>query len=363
MAQLTERLTALSTGLSAAVLALSPALAAADVKPAASAKTPILLKSLTKEQIKRLGDDDPIDVGGRVTTKAQTLAEIRRLKPQTDVWVAQKASAAAARFQKAGLELASSQKARIESNNIKALAAVAALRQQVEQQKTDPKPTPCAGPHLSSVSTGSTAIYPGMAAFLAAGACFSAQQGNGKLRIEWISDGGSYSPPVTLWNDHLVMVTIPDSLTGLKEQDALVSIVRSDGSASNKATVHFVPLLDTKTIYANDGALVPVCSMGADINDCDPSQGRTFDGVHANTVDITDDTGTDKVKVSLKNGWVLKDKEWEVGNWLSGGGASITYPVGQASTDVTMHFFVHPFGYVRFYAIFLIEGPRGVGHK
>jgi hypothetical protein len=103
--------------------------------------------------------------------------------------------------------------------------------------------------------------------------------------------------------------------------------------------------------------------MGGDINDCDPSPGRTFDGVHANTIDISPDTGTDKVKVSLKNGWVLRDKEWEVGNWLAGGGATLTYPVGAANTDVTMHFLVNPAGYIRYYAIFLIEGPRGVSHK
>ena len=81
-----------------------------------------------------------------------------------------------------------------------------------------------------------------------------------------------------------------------------------------------------KAISAGDPTLIPVCSMGADINDCDPVQGRTFDGVHSNTIDICDDTGMDKVKVSLKNGWVLKSKEWEVGNWPAGGGANITYP-------------------------------------
>ena len=159
------------------------------------------------------------------------------------------------------------------------------------------------------------------------------------------------------------MVSIPDSLSGLREQDAMVSVVRSDGSASNKTTVHFVPILEMKTLSAGDAALIPVCSMGADINDCDPVPGRTFDGAHSNTVDITDDTGTDKVKVSLKNGWVLRDKEWEVGHWLAGGDASLTYPVGASNTDVTMSFFVHPFGYIRFYAIFLIEGPKGVSHK
>ena len=345
-----------------AVLLGARGLGAVEVKSAA-AKKPVDLKTLTAEQIKALPDNDPIDVGGRITTKAQALADLRKIKPEADAWVVQKTSAAAARFQKLSSDFAALQKSRIESNNIKSLAAVAALRQQVEQQKTDTKPTPCAAPHLASVSSGSGGIYAGMAAFLAGGACFGAQQGSGKLHIEWLTDGGSYDPPVTLWNDHLVMVTIPDSLTGLHEQTVLVSVVRSDGSASNKATVHFVPILEMKTLASGDPTLSPVCSMGADINDCDPSPGRTFDGVHANTVDIKNDNGTDKVHVNLKNGWVLRDKEWEVGHWLNGGDASITYPVGASNTDVAMSYMVRPFGYIRFYAIFFIEGPRGVSHK
>ena len=355
----------LSGALLAAVLAPATSLVAVEVKSAALLKKPVALKTLSKEQIKALGDNDPIDVDGKVTTKAQALADLQRLKPQAEAWAAQKASASMAKFQKMSGDFAAGQKSRVDANNIRATAAAAQLRQAIEQQQKEDKkpPTPCAGPHIASVSTGSNPIYPGMAAFLAGGACFGAQQGSGKLRFEWMSDGGSFTPPVTLWNDHLVMISIPDSLTGLREQDAHVSIVRSDGSTSNKITVHFTPLLEMKTLSAGDPTLIPVCSMGADINDCDPVQGRTFDGVHSNTVDITDDHGTDKVKVSLKNGWVLRSREWEVGNWATGGGATINFPVGVSNADVTMGFHVHPFGYIRFYSIFFIEGPRGVSHK
>ena len=149
-----------------AVLLGARGLGAVEVKSAA-AKKPVDLKTLTAEQIKALPDNDPIDVGGRITTKAQALADLRKIKPEADAWVVQKTSAAAARFQKLSSDFAALQKSRIESNNIKSLAAVAALRQQVEQQKTDTKPTPCAAPHLASVSSGSGGIYAGMAAFLA----------------------------------------------------------------------------------------------------------------------------------------------------------------------------------------------------
>ena len=359
-----ERRSAAAVGaLAVTMLGLGRGIDAADVKSAAALKKPVVLKTLTKEQIRALPDIDPIDVNGKITTKAQALADLRKIKPQADAWAAQKASAALVRFQRTSADFAAAQKSRIESSNIRALAAVAQLRQSIEQKPEDKKPTPCAGPHVASVSSGSGGIYPGMAAFLAGGACFGTQQGSGKLRIEWLSDGGAITPPVTLWNDHLVMVSIPDSLSGLREQDALVSVVRSDGSASNKTTVHFVPVLEMKALSAGDPALIPVCSMGADINDCDPVPGRTFDGVHANAIDISPDVGTDKVKVSLKNGWVLREKEWEVGDWLAGGGATLTYPVGAANTDVTMHFLVNPLGYIRYYAIFLIEGPKGVSHK
>ena len=346
-----------------AVFGLGRDLGAADVKSPVVLKKPVALRTLTKEQIQALPDDAPVEIDGKITTRSQARADIQRIKPQADAWVAQKLAASMARFQQMSGDFAAVQKRKIDSNNIRALAAVAQLRQSIEQKADDKKPTPCAGPHIASVSTGSTAIYPGMAAFLAGGACFGSQQGGGKLRFEWLSDGGSYTPPVTLWNDRLVMVSIPDSLAGLREQDGTVSVVRADGSTSNKMTVHFVPLLELKPIYAGDPALIPVCSMGADINDCDPVQGRTFDGVHSNTLDISDDHGTDKVKVALKNGWVLREREWEVGNWLTGGGANIVYPVGVAHTDVSMNFSVHPFGYIRFYSIFFIEGPKGVSHK
>ena len=69
--------------------------------------------------------------------------------------------------------------------------------------------------------------------------------------------------------------------------------------------------------------------------------------------------------MSLKNGWVLRDKEWEVGTGWPGGGASpLTYPVGASNTDVTSELSSSvPFGYIRFYVIFLAEGPKGVSHK
>ena len=77
-----------------------PPLGAAEVKSAAALKKPVVLRTLSKEQIKALPDNDPIDVDGKITTKAQVLAEIHKIKPQADAWVAQKASAAQARFQK-----------------------------------------------------------------------------------------------------------------------------------------------------------------------------------------------------------------------------------------------------------------------
>ena len=178
-----------------AALLGAPGLGAVEVTSAAAAKKPVVLKTLTKEQIKALPDNDPIDVGGRITTKAQVVADVLRIKRRADGGVAKNGSAALASLQRTMADFASAQKTRIESNNIKALAAVAALRQQVEQQKTDTKPTPCAAPHLASVSAGSGGIYPGMAAFLVGGACFGPQQGGGKLRLAWASDAGGPTPP------------------------------------------------------------------------------------------------------------------------------------------------------------------------
>ena len=147
--------------LTALIFAGTP-LDAAEVKSAVALKKPLVLKTLTKEQIKALPDTDPIDVDGKITTKSQALADLQKIKPQAEAWAAQKASAALARFQKTSADFAAGQRTRIDSNNIRALAAVAQLRQQVEQKTDDKKPTPCPGPHIASVSTGSSAIYPGM---------------------------------------------------------------------------------------------------------------------------------------------------------------------------------------------------------
>ena len=331
--------------------------------PRLAIKKPIAVKSLSKEQIKALGDNDPVEIDGKVTTKAQIRADVLKHKATSEAWLAQQMAGAEGRFQKMSGDFGAAQKSKRDAENVKATAAVAKLRQVLEQAKTPtPAPSgkiPCT-PKITSLSNGSNPIYPGMAAFLAGGGCFGSQQGT--LRIEGQFQGGSLSNLISLWNDHLVIVSIPANVTGAPDQTALVSVVRADGTASNKLSVPFVANRELKRLKSNE--VTVVCSYGADINDCDPSAGRTFDGVHANTLDLTSDHGTDKVKFSLKNGWVLHSQEFVTGNWGFGGhGSKGQFPVGQAAGDITYPFTVDPASYIRFYSLVYIEGPVGVPYK
>src|SRR5712692_6821908 len=264
--------------LSAAVLQ-GPVLFAVEVKGTPTARKPVALKSLTKEQIKALPDKEPIEIDGKVTTKTQIIADIQKVKPQADAWHAQQLSAAIGRFEKASSEFRARQKGKLEGDNIAAIAAVSKLRQEIEaedQKKQDKKPTPCAGPHIVNVSVGSGAIYPGMAAFLAGGTCFGSQQGT--LRIEGQFPGGALTPPISFWKDSLVIVAIPANISGVPDQRAYVRVVRANGASSNPVPVAFMGTRETKLLPAGD--TIQICSSNALINDCSPTAGQTFDGVH-----------------------------------------------------------------------------------
>jgi hypothetical protein len=332
--------------------------------PRLAIKKPVAVKSLSKEQLQALGDNDPVEIDGKTITKAQARADMLKLKPQADAWVRQKTAGAESRFQTRSGEFGAAQKTKLDAENVKATAAVARLRQSLEQAPTPtPKPEqkgPCT-PHIASLSNGSNPVYPGMSAFLAGGSCFGGQQGT--LKIEGQFPGGALKVMISLWKDNLVIVSIPANVSGAPDQTAMVSVVTADGKTSNKLNVPFVALRELRLLKSSD--TTPVCSMGADINDCDPEQGRTFDGVHSNTIDLTDDHGLDKVKVFLKNGWVLHSEEFEVGNWGIGGGATSQFASvkGKSTADIGYGFHVHPFGYIRFYSLVYIEGPVGVSHK
>jgi len=327
-------------------------------------KKPIALKSLSKEQIKALGDNEPIEVAGKTTTKAQARAELAKHKATSDAWIKQQLAGDEGRFQKRSADYAAARKSKLDAENVKATAAVARLRQALEQAKTPtPAPSgkiPCT-PKITSLSNGSNPIYPGMAAFLAGGGCFGNQQGS--LRIEGQFQGGSLTNQISLWNDHLVIVAIPANVTGAPDQTALVSVVRADGTASNKLSVPFVANRELKRLKSNE--VTVVCSFGADINDCDPVSGRTYDGGHGNTVDLSPDNGSDKVKIFLKNNWVLHSQEFVQGSWGFGGhGSKGAFPAGQSGNlDITYGFSVDPFSYVRSYSLIYAEGPAGVPHK
>lgn len=348
----------------AVALATGAAPLAAEPTPVAGArKRPVVAKSLTREQIKALGDHEPVDVDGRVMTKGQAKQEIQKAKVQAEAWHQQQMATGQARLERVSAEFRAKEKARVETENIKAAASVAKLRQVLESPvKKEKTPTPCGNPHIADVSTGSNAMYPGMSAFLAGGSCFGKQEG--KLVIAWQLDGGTMNPPphISLWNDHLIVVSISPDVKGVRDQNVDVYVQTADGKNSNKVSVKFLAARDTKLLPSGD--TIQICSSEADANDCDPTPGQTFDGVHANSIDFTPDYGVDRIKFNLKNGWKLHSKDWTFGEWLTGGTAGVgSFPVGQDKADITINFRVHPIGYIRYHLWAYIEGPVGVKYK
>lgn len=339
-------------GLALVAVALPP-FAQSATNPAI--RKPVVASTLTMEQIRALGDNEPIEFQGRITTKAQVRADLMKFKPLADAWVQQRLGQSMGKLQKMNTDLETAHQTKIRAETMKAGALVAKIMQGVKKESPPP---PCTSPHLDQVF--SPIISPGIP-ITAMGTCFGPQ--GGSIKFEGQFPGGALQPTVTAWGNKVVGTTIPYNLTKIADHKVWVSVTTQDGKTSNKVSVDYYGKRSVKLLKAGD--TTPICSMAADANDCDPVDGRTFDAVHFNSIDLSNDQGTDKIKASLKNGWVLKEREFEANTWGLGGplASPATLPMGKSDFQQAISFAVQPATYLRFYTLLFIEGPEGVSHK
>lgn len=319
---------------------------------------PVSANTLSKEQIRALGENEQVEFRGKITTKAQIKADLLRLKPQADAELRQKLAGSMAKFQRMSADLAAKQKAEIQSQKSRVMAEASRLLPGSGISGLDLDTVGLLNaPQLKNV--GVLDVQPGDT--LLASASYLGNQ-PGSVKLEGQFPGGALSLTVDSWKNTLLVATLPGGLTGVPHHTAYLSVTRPDGKTSNKIPVPFVATTEMK--FLKSGDITAICSQAADVNDCDPVEGRTFDGVHINTIDFTPDTGTDKMRVKLKNGWVLREAD-AVKTSVFGSDQTLSpgFPFGQSEFDAKMNFSVAPISSLHFYVLFFVEGPVGLSYK
>ena len=101
---------------------------------------------------------------------------------------------------------------------------------------------------------------------------------------------------------------------------------------------------------------------GADIDDCGPHEGRTFDARHANGIDFSDDVGDDVLKISLHNHWKA-DSMYVKAFWVGLGTAHVSdsgFSQTSSSFEVDFKWAVPGATYFGYYANVHVTGPKGL---
>ena len=342
-----------------AVLAALPLFLSSAGLPAAETprlKAPVKFSTLTKQQLARLGDNDPIEFHGKVTTKSALLAPLRNARAESDGEMRIKIAEATAKLGTLKARSATLHTQQLDRSKTLYAGAIAKLR---IAPTPAPKPTPCAGP----VVAGVIGLVTPNSDVLVLGHCFGTQQGTASLQGNF----GNVSLIIIEWHDGGIGLHIPSSLSGGPDQlgfeGAQIVVKTANGQSPPQAPrVDFHAAREQRVLEAHE--VTTQCSIGADINNCDPTAGRTLDASHSNTVDITSDTATDTLTGNLKNGWVVVDQQVSTiskGNFISPC-ATTAEPIPAGPTGnfkLHYHFDVSPFQYCRMVVLLYAEGPLG----
>lgn len=342
-----------SESLKAALVAVSLLASGARAATPASARRDV--STLSKAQIAALGDDDEVIVRGEATTKRKMKARLDGLRQELDAKIRQAAPEGASRFQNFADSVHLAQKTKLELGNQKYEQGRGAL------QAVAP---PCTYPTIKSILNN--VVSPGMP-ILVLGCGFGKHKGEivltgqfpgGELkleRVEWHEGGvGGFVPHVTKVREQDARLVVrknaqdaadaekekmkeqvaaamaaqghpppPPKPPGQDETQAMIEAQKAKKEAEEKQKaqiaaqmaadaekykrtltswpIRFEPLLEARNLKSSE--VRNYCSGQADVDDCSPVWGHTFDASHSNGIDISDDTGHDSVKVSLKNGW------------------------------------------------------------
>lgn len=341
-----------------ALAALSLLLSSTGLSAAATPrlKAPVKFSTLTKQQLAQLGDNDPIEFNGKVTTKSALLAPLRNARAESEAEVKLKLAQASSKLQSLKVRSANLHKVQIDRSRSLLSGELSKLR---IAPTPAPKPTPCAGP----VVAGVIGLVTPNSDVLVLGHCFGTQQGTASLQGSF----GDVPLIVIEWHDGGIGLHIPSTLSGGPDQlgfeGAQIVVKTANGQSPPQAPrVDFHAAREQRVLEAHE--VTTQCSIGADINNCDPTAGRTLDASHSNTVDITSDTTTDTLSGNLKNGWVVVDQEVTTiskGNFISPCATSAEQipPGPTGNFKLHYHFDVSPFQYCRMVVLLYAEGPVG----
>ncbi|MDL2716763.1 MAG: hypothetical protein PT977_03325 [Acidobacteriota bacterium] len=321
-------------------------------------KAPVPFSSLTKAQLQTLGDNDPIEFQGKVTTKATLLAPLRNARVEADAELKIKLAQSASKLETLKVRSASLHSQQVGRSRTLVTGELAKLKQFIPPA---PKatPTPCAGP----VVAGVIGLVTPNSDVLVLGHCFGTQQGSASLQGNF----GNVNLIIIEWHDGGIGLHIPSSLSGGPDQlgfeGAQIVIATANGQHPPVAPrVDFHAAREHRLLAAHE--VKTQCSIQADINNCDPVAGRTLDAAHSNTIDVTSDTGDDTLSADLKNGWVIVEQTIDSiskGNFISPCTVSAE-PIPASPTghfSLRYHFNVSPFQYCRTVVLLYAEGPVG----
>ncbi len=323
-------------------------------------RVPVKFTALSKDQLVSLADDAPIEINGKVTTKAALLAPLKNARAEADAELRMKLAQAGPHLQALKVRSAALHRQQIDRSKSLVSAAIAQIR---IVPTPGPKPTPCATP----VVAGVIGLVTPDSDVLVLGHCFGTQQGSAALQGNF----GSVALIVREWHDSGIGLHVPSTLAGAADQYGIEGAQIVVTTATNQSPavpprVDFKAARDHRVLEAYE--VKTDCSPGADINNCDPTAGRTLDASHSNTVDVTSDHGSDVVSGKLKNGWVVVDQQITMvskGNFFSP--CEVFHdPIPSSPTgNFSLHygFNVSPFQYCRTMVLLYAEGPLGTSPR
>jgi hypothetical protein len=352
-----------------AVLFLTGLALAATLPAAERAIAPVKLKNLTKAQIAALPDDQPVETPSGVQTKRQIKAKMASGKAQVAAKLAQAEAADQARFRQFAQQRMQRYRGDITAASQNAERALGDLK------RKQPGPgagalgpaaqgaASCIGPPSAE---GTLGLFTPTATVVILGKCFGAAPGEVRLVGQFPGGALVLNPKQGEWFPGFIGAVIP-SISAVPDQTVQVVVKTAAGKQSNEWTVNFKATRAVAIIIPGDKVEIH-CGDASDSDDCDPSDGRTFDADHLNGLDVSSDDGWDSFSGGLKNGWVTVElKKHEASYELAGGLGGTSkiqqfygYSDGATSFNVKIKWTVVPGSFLGYWVKIWAEGPQGL---
>jgi hypothetical protein len=364
----------------AVTAALAAAIAAGPAAGLGASRKPIKIQGMTKQQIAQIPDDQPVEFLGKVSTKRELNSKRAQMETSVKAKLQQFEMASKAELERLRSSIRARQRSRIERGN--AAARNALQKQKMSGGGAGSEEAPGTGPQKRVTPGGGTPLggidnlgkiclkptlkamfgVPAPGAALAILGCgFGSQPGQVKLKGQF--PGGELLLSGLQWSHGGIGGTVP-AISAVPDQPIKIQVQTSKGELSNEFSSQFDATDDMQVIPAD--AVTTTCSDESDDDDCDPVSGRTLDASHWTGLDYSNDDGKDKVKGSLKNGWVLD--HWSMKeSWQGLNGANANDPQGfskgATSFNVSVSWTVGPGTHLGYWLKLYATGPEGIAFK